>query len=861
MNDRVPLDSTANGETAGLIWDSQGEKSAGQLPQTVAENTGTTRLSQSIPDDREQARVEIDRLRTEIERNSYRYYALDKPIISDSVFDSLMRRLQELERHYPELIVPSSPTQRVGGYTTETFASVEHSERMYSLDNAMNLDELDAWLERTHRALTELPVFELDASEVSAAGFGAAEVGAAGLSVAGSDTTELDTSQLDTATITTDNSLNATKASVLEFVCELKIDGSSLALTYKNGELIRAATRGDGVVGEDITANVRTIRDVPLHLCSEEPKGTLNDGLLEVRGEAYLPKASFERLNQEIEAEAASKSNSKPRLFANPRNAAAGSLRQKDPRITASRDLATFFYAMPESMLARSTTLPQSQWHLLAWLKQIGFHINPTIKLCTTAREVHAFCAEASELRANLPYEIDGVVVKVNSFALQRRLGFTSKAPRWAIAYKFAPEEQTSILRRIVVQVGRTGVLTPVAEFDPVVVAGSTVSRATLHNLDEVHRKDVRVGDTVIVHKAGDVIPEVTGAVASLRPVHAHIWHMPTHCPSCGSPIFKDEDGVAFRCLSAECPAQRLERLGHWVSRAAMDIDGLGPKLIEKLVDTGQLSDVADFYRLDESLIASTPTGEYRYVVKDKQRREKSGDYSKVPSVVGEVTAAKLIKQIELSKSRPFTRVLFGLGIRNVGKQVAEIIVKEFGNIDALIAARIDDLEVIEGVGEVIAQTVVEFLSTQQNLELIERLRVAGLSLAQTRVSHTAVFDNAGINVTIDTDEAARSVPGGQDRTTAAATDKLALLSQSLSGLTFVLTGRLDNHQRDEAEELLRSYGAKTSSSVSQKTSYVVAGPGAGSKLTKAQQFGVPVLDESQLDVILATGKVPDNEH
>ena len=421
----------------------------------------------------------IDALRREIEHHSYLYYANDAPEISDAAFDSLMRELRELEAAHPELIDPSSPTQRVGGYVGEQFAPVRHARRMYSLDNAMDLDELDAWIERVTEAFGRM----------------------------------------------------------VPVVCELKIDGSSIALTYEDGRLMRAATRGDGTTGEDVTANMRTVKDVPLRL-REAALGGLRDAAapVELRGEVYMPKSSFDALN------AAAVANGK-QAFANPRNAAAGSLRQKDPAITANRDLSTFIYAVADE---RALAV-EGQWELLAWLREAGFHVNPDVELCETREAVHAFCERAIERREALPYEIDGVVVKVNAFAQQESMGYTARAPRWAVAFKFPPEEKTTLLHDITVQVGRTGKLTPVAEMEPVVVAGSTVARATLHNEDEVQRKDVRVGDTVIVRKAGDVIPEVLGPVLALRPADAAVWRMPATCPSCGSPVIREEGEVDFR--------------------------------------------------------------------------------------------------------------------------------------------------------------------------------------------------------------------------------------------------------------------------------------------------------------------------
>jgi len=730
-------------------------------PEDLArEEDFTAQEDPAIADSLTAAAQRIQVLRDEIDRHSYLYYALDEPVISDAAFDSLMQELKDLENIFPQLIVPESPTQRVGGYIGTAFEPVDHAVRMYSLDNAMDLDELDAWLKRTRQAV-EQP---------------------------------------------------------LAYTCELKIDGTSIALTYEEGLLMRAATRGDGITGEDVTANIRTIRDVPLRLRPQALQRDITDReRIEVRGEVYMPKSSFERLNALIEAESAEKAEgSQPRLFANPRNAAAGSLRQKDPLITAGRDLATFMYALANP----SATGAQGQWQLLDWLRQAGFHVNPNIAYCTNEQEVRTFCEQAINTRNDLPYDIDGVVVKVDSFSLQRQLGYTAKAPRWAIAYKFPPEEKTSILRDIVVQVGRTGVLTPVAEFDPVLVAGSTVSRATLHNLDEVRRKDVRVGDTVVVRKAGDVIPEIVGHIETLRPVDAREWQMPAECPSCGSPVFKDVDGVAYRCASAECPAQRLERLGHWVSRGAMDIDGLGPRIIDNLVEAGLVRDVADFYNLTVEQLSTLETGQLKYARQmSPQKREKIGDFEQVPELVGELVASKLFDQIQASKEQPFSRVLFGLGIRNVGKTVADLIVNHFPSADELCQASEEQLTSVEGVGPVIARTIIEFLQTPDNLKLIEELRQAGLQLRQ---------------------------------------DVSERKPQTLVGKTFVLTGTLEKYSRDQAEALLKQYGARASGSVSAKTSYVVAGESAGSKLAKARDLGIPILDEFQFDKIIASGELPD---
>lgn len=686
-----------------------------------------------------QARIEA--LRQEIEHHTYLYYAKDAPEISDAAFDSLMRELRELEAAHPEFIDPSSPTQRVGGYVGEQFSPVTHERRMYSLDNAMDLDELDEWMNRIEEAFGRL----------------------------------------------------------VPLVCELKIDGSSIALTYEDGRLIRAATRGDGTTGEDVTANMRTVRDVPLRLREESLVGLTDpQRAIELRGEVYMPKGSFEALNA-----AALAYGKAP--FANPRNAAAGSLRQKDPKITAARDLSTFMYAVADNVALKVS----SQWELLAWLREAGFHVNPDVAYCTTREEVHAFCQQCLSRREELAYDIDGVVVKVNSFTEQASLGFTSRAPRWAIAYKFPPEEKTTLLRDITVQVGRTGKLTPVAELTPVVVAGSTVSRATLHNEDEVHRKDVRIGDTVIVRKAGDVIPEVLGPVLSLRPEGAQPWNMPQTCPSCGSLVLREDDEADYRCISLDCPAQSLERIIHWCSRGAMDIDGMGEEIIAHLVDSGRVSDVADLYSLSQTELSLLDTG----------RVNKDGN----TITLGNTIAAKLINAIEESKSRAFYRVIFGLGIRHVGKTTAELLAQEFPSMEALMSATEEELTRVNGVGQKMAHSIYLFLRTPDNVAVIERLAKFGLSLG---------------------DE-----PRGE-----------AVVPQTLEGLTFVLTGSLTESgmTRDEASAALKAYGAKVSGSVSKKTSYVVAGEAAGSKYDKAISLGVPVLDEAQLLQILETGEIPE---
>jgi len=707
-----------------------------------------------VPPDRDSAKRRAEELRREVERHTRLYYVFDAPEISDAAYDSLVRELEAIEAEDPELITAESPTQRVGAAPSELFAAARHAGRMYSLDNAMDLGELEAWLTRVRGALGER---------------------------------------------------------ACTFVAELKIDGSSLALTYDAGVLTRAATRGDGRVGEDVTANVRTVRDVPLRLTEEAserltrpprsqadlfgaeatPESALS---IEVRGEVYLPKASFERLNEEQEIAGA-------QPFANPRNAAAGSLRQKDPAVTANRDLATFMYAVADPRPLGLTR----QSELLEWLRLAGFHVNPDVVSCAGVAEVVAYCSSALDQRDSLPYEIDGVVVKVDEFALQDELGYTSKAPRWAIAYKFPPEEKTTHLLDVQVSVGRTGVLTPFAVFEPVKVAGSTIQRATLHNGDEVRRKGVLIGDTIVVRKAGDVIPEVVGAVEGLRDGSERPFEMPSLCPSCGGPVWREEGEVAARCTNVACPAQRWARLVHWTSRGAMDIEGLGEEIIARLIEAELVRDVADFYRLSREDLAGLDMG----------RTKQDG----TPVCLGETVADKIRGNLETSKARPLSRLLFGLGIRHVGSTVADALSAEFASVDALVAASAEELAAVEGVGPKIAASVRAFFDNPDNIEVIERLRSAGVSLAETRSAPTR--------------------------------------PQTLSGVTFVLTGALERFSRDEAGAALKALGAKVASSVSKKTNYVVAGEAAGSKYDKALALGVPILTEDDLLGLLETGRVP----
>ncbi|WP_072415908.1 NAD-dependent DNA ligase LigA [Collinsella phocaeensis] len=717
-------------------------------------------------DARARAAERAAELRHLLDYHAYRYYALDAPEITDAAFDKLLVELQQIEAAYPDLVTSSSYTQRVGGFVdVEQFTPVTHMARMYSMDDAMNLEELDEWLDRTEAAL------------------GAGKVA---------------------------------------YTCELKIDGLGVAITYQDGAFVRAATRGDGTTGEDVSLNVRTIHDVPMHLSEAAlaHMGADRSAPIEVRGEVYMPKGSFMRLNDEADAEGRDP-------FANPRNAAAGSLRQKDPKVTAKRDLATFIYAIADT----APLHVDSQHEFLDWLRSAGFSVNPNVARCTSPAEVHAFCADALAHRSDLDYDIDGVVVKVDSFTQQDDLGFTARAPRWAIAFKFPPEEKTTVLRDIRIQVGRTGVLTPVAEFDPVTVAGSTIARATLHNLDEIRRKDVRVGDTIIVHKAGDVIPEVVGPVLEKRWPDSVEWDMPAACPACGSPVVHEDGEVAYRCVSLDCPAQLKERLIHWVSRGCMDVDGVGEELVDKLVEAGLVHDVADFYQLDVDTLAALDTGR-TYATSNAKKGVVAGD----PIPVGHTIAAKAIDQLNRSKSQPLGRVLFALGIRHVGKTVGEVLAQRFLTIDALVQASEEEIAGCEGIGPKIAASVRQFLSVPENLEVLQRLRDAGMALEEDLGAAAArAAETTGVDAGLAE-------------------------SQPLAGLTFVLTGTLVNRTRDEAGAALKALGAKVTGSVSKKTSYLVAGPKAGSKLTKAESLGVPVLDEEQMERILATGEVPAGE-
>ena len=654
----------------------------------------------------------IAELRKDLEYHNYRYYVENDPVISDAEYDRMFRELLELEGEHPELASPDSPTQRVGAEPQERFRKVEHLRPMLSLANAFDEDELRAFDRRIRNLLD---------------------------------------------------------AEAVDFVTELKIDGNAVALTYEDGVLVRGATRGNGVLGEDVTANLKTIRTIPLRLRADHDI----PARVEVRGEAYLPISAFNRINEEREAAGEN-------VFANPRNAAAGALRQLDPRITAARPLAFFAYALGHMEGFELKT----QLELLGALRDWGFPVNQDYRHQETIEDVIRFCREWEEKRDSLDYEIDGVVVKVNSLAHQERLGVVSRDPRWAVAFKFPGKLATTRLLRIAINVGRTGALNPFAILEPVQLGGVTIRNATLHNEDDIRRKDIREGDVVIVKRAGDVIPQVVGPVREKRTGAEVEYHYPDKCPSCQAPIFREEGDAMAYCRNPNCPAQRLESLIHFVSQGAMDIRGLGPQTIEKMLDMRLISEAAGLYYLTREQISRLPNF-----------KEKSIE--------------NLAASIEGSKSRPFARVLYSLGIRHVGESIAELLASAFHNIDALIAAGEEEISTVQGIGPEIARSVRSYLDVEDNRRLIQRLRDAGLQMA------------------LRDDQKPR---GG-----------------SFAGKTFVITGTLPTLSRKEAEELIKRNGGKIVSSVSSKTSFLLIGEDAGSKLSKARELGVAQLTEEEL--------------
>ena len=664
-----------------------------------------------------QARAET--LREELRRHDYRYHVLDDPEISDIEFDTLLRELQAIEAEHPELVTPESPTQRIGGTVSDLFAPVQHREQMFSMDNVENVEDLEAWETRNVKILGRTPE---------------------------------------------------------AYACELKFDGLAISLTYEDGKLTRAATRGDGLVGEDITANVRTIGAVPLLLRGEAPP------VMEVRGEIYMPVSAFDELN-------ARQAELGERPYVNPRNTAAGSVRQKDPAATAARQLSIWVYQL--GYLAGGPAL-KTHTEQMAWLRDLGLPVNPESRTVGDIEAVEAYVRAAETARHDHDYETDGMVIKVDSLADQQELGTTAKSPRWAVAYKLPPEEKTTVLEKILINVGRTGAVTPYAALEPVFVGGVTVTNATLHNEGEVHRKDLREGDTVIVRRAGDVIPEVVGPILSQRPKGAKVWKMPKKCPFCGNPIVQPEGEAKAKCTGGyTCPSRLREHLAHFAGRGAMDIEGLGYKTIDLLLTESIIKDPADIFTI-------TPD--------DLLDREGWG----------EVSVTNLLTGIDAARDRELGRLLVGLGIDHVGGTVARVLARRFGSIDALAAATAEDIEAIDGIGPEIAKSVVEWFDDEDNKNLIAKLGAAGVRMEDP------------------VDESAAGA--------------------LLEGVTVVLTGTLDGFSRDEAKAAIEDRGGKVTGSVSGKTTAVIAGESPGSKARNAEERGVPILDEAAFVRLLEEG-------
>jgi len=662
------------------------------------------------------AEKKIESLRDKIRHHEYLYYVLDRPAISDLDFDKLMRQLKDLEAEHPELVTPDSPTQRVGGKPREGFVKVPHSSPMLSLDNTYNEDELRGWERRVH--------------ELSG-------------------------------------------RSDVDYVCELKLDGMSLALVYEDGRLARGVTRGDGSVGEDVTLNVRTVRSVPLSIAKERLKKAGIAPDFEVRGELLMPTAFFKKLNEERERNGLA-------TFANPRNFTAGTVRQLDASITAERRLDYFAYML----LQDGRTYFDRHANTLDALEAAGFKVNPNRKLVHSIDQVWSFIQQWEGKRDSLPYEIDGIVVKVDRIALQDELGFTGKAPRWAIAYKYAARAGITKLEDIRVQVGRTGKLTPVAMLAPVSIGGTTVRNATLHNMDEIERLGVKIGDWVQVERGGDVIPKVAKVIEDKdHPRGTRDFEMPEKCPVCGTKVVRTEGEVDYRCVNANCPAKLLGTILHFASRGVMNIDGMGESLVNQLIERGLVKNVADIYDLSK---------------KDLLSLERFADKS----------AQNILDEVENSKKLPLERVIYGLGIRMVGERTAQFLAEQFGSMEAMESAGVEELQAVNEVGPRIAESIAEFFSIAANRKLVERLRAAGLTMR------------------------------GQKRRR----------GTQLAGKTFVLTGTLAKYTRDEAKKLIEDAGGKVTGSVSKKTDYVVAGTDAGSKLDKAKELGVAVIDEKGME-------------
>ena len=659
-----------------------------------------------------------EELRREINTHNHNYYVLDSSTISDAEYDHLFQELRDLESEYPQLLSPDSPTQRVGGTPTEGFLHVTHSSPMLSLGNAFNRDDLENWLRRIKNIIGDVE---------------------------------------------------------FDLVCELKIDGLAVNLTYEDGVFIQGSTRGDGNVGEDVTDNLRTIKTIPLSLLPGGPDH------LEVRGEVFLPIPEFLRLNED-------RSKTGEPLYANPRNTGAGSIRQLDSKITASRNMEIWVYSLNTEITGDDA--PAGHWEALEWLRKLGFRINPNNQICHSIDEVMAYHQHWVEARSNLPYEADGVVVKVSSLALQNQLGVVGREPRWAIAYKFPAEKATTRLLEIGINVGRTGSLNPYAILKPVLIGGATVQHASLHNEEDIRRKDIRVGDLVIIERAGDVIPHVMGAVVNERPPDAKEFRMPTHCPECNSTITKPEDEATHRCLNTSCPAQFFELLKHFVSKGATDIDGLGEKWCRILIDQGMVTDLADLYSLKKEQLLKLDR-------------------------MGDKLATRILANIEISKQKPLPRLLFALGIIHIGTEIAGLLAQVYNSIDEIAVATENELAEIPGIGPKIAESIASYFQVESNQSLIKKLQAAGVTLKQKP-------------------------------------RQISSEGQPLAGQTFVVTGTLVSFSRTDAQSRIKDLGGKLTSSVTKNTDYLVVGGSPGSKLAAAERLGTKVMNEETFIEFLA---------
>ncbi|HEY5023903.1 MAG TPA: NAD-dependent DNA ligase LigA [Acidimicrobiales bacterium] len=712
----------------------------------MPEAKGARTRGAKTPGDSGGAARRVAELRALISYHDERYYQLDSPEITDADYDALIGELRLLEEAHPELESADSPTRRVAGAPSPLFSAVQHRSPMMSLDDAFGIDELHAWFDRMARLVPETA----DAA----------------------------------------------------FVCELKIDGLAMSLVYEDGRLVQAATRGDGVTGDDVTANVATISAVPDRLTWPKGRGK-RPTVLEVRGEVYMPVSSFEALNQR-QLDAGLKT------FANPRNSAAGSLRQKDSKITASRELSFWAYQLG-AMEGGPTVASHSGG--LDLLRQCGLPVDPHVEVVRGTADTEAFCRRWEEHRHDLDYEIDGAVIKLDDLESQRRLGSTSRAPRWAIAFKFPPEERTTKLLRIMVSIGRTGRATPFAVLEPVFVGGSTVGLATLHNQDQVRLKDVRPGDTVVVRKAGDVIPEVVGPVLSARTTRSRPWHFPKVCPSCGGPLVRLPGESDTFCTNIDCPAQRVQRIVHFASRGALDIEGLGEKRVVQLVEAALLSDPGDIYALSSAPLVTL---------------ERFGDLS----------VDNLLGAIEASKGRALSRLLVGLGIRHLGPTGSRALARAYGSLDALMGVEMAELAAVEGIGPVIADSVVEFLASPANRRVVDKLRLAGVALVEPG------------------GRAPTAAASGGDGAPTAAVE--AEPGQTLQGRSVVVTGTVEGYTREEAEEAILARGGKSPASVSARTWAVVLGADPGTaKLKKAEELGIPVVEGARFRELLDRGEIP----